>query len=203
MKFKPSAINLWSLEKTKLIRLISGYHRLLITICQTLLWNVNTHTYPPPTLPTLSPRQSSPWMNALTSLMRLLSKGAAAFVMARGETHYHGIAGHEAAEAAFSCWENHSCPPALPSNSVNMNQGKAGSTHLPVHICSCNHEGLDEVGTLVSSQQAKWASELAEIANLGSCKNCNPVLSTAAAPNRDSLWAMFMPLFQSVCPFQF
>lgn len=116
MKFKPSAINLWSLEKTKLIRLISGYHRLLITICQTLLWNVNTHTYPPPTLPTLSPRQSSPWMNALTSLMRLLSKGAAAFVMARGETHYHGIAGHEAAEAAFSCWENHSCPPALPSN---------------------------------------------------------------------------------------
>ena len=37
LKLRPAAINLWSLERTKLIRLIAGYHQLLITICQTLL----------------------------------------------------------------------------------------------------------------------------------------------------------------------
>lgn len=73
-------------------------------------------------------------MNALTSLMWLLLQGTASLAVAWGEAHYHRIAGHETAEAEFSCWEKRFYPPALPSASVNMNQGEVQSTYICLYV---------------------------------------------------------------------
>lgn len=117
--------------------------------------------------------------------MWLLPKGPAALEVARGEAHYHRRVGHEAAEADFSCWESHSPPPALPRNSVSMNQGKVGSTHLLVCTHSYNNKSPGEDGTWASSQQAIRASEPAELSDLGFC-TCQTNHLNSCCPRQES-----------------
>lgn len=120
--------------------------------------------------------------------------------MAQGEAHYHRRAGHEAAEADFSCWESHSHPPALTRNSVSMNQGKVGSTHLLVCTHSCNNKSTGEDGTLASSQQAIQASEPAELSDLGFC-TCQTNHLNSCCPRQESPLGNVHPFVPVSLPF--
>lgn len=107
-------------------------------------------------------------VNALTSLMWLLLQGTAVLAVARGEAHYHRIAGHETAEAVFllgeaflpTCFTKYLCQHESRQSTKDI--------YLLVWIYSCNNRSLGEVSTLLSDQQATRASELAEISELGS-----------------------------------
>lgn len=79
--------------------------------------------------------------------MWLLLKGTAALAVAWGEAHYHWLAGREAAEQAFPAGKI-TLTHLLYQETVNVNQGKEGSTCLLVCIRSCNDKSLGEAGYL-------------------------------------------------------